>query len=168
MGLRDRAIAGAEAGAVAAAGVAFAFFLMDVIHLQPLSTPTALSGAVLGPAGFELDVSFLSGPLAVVSLGLRLAAFTLLHFLTLALVGAAAAVFLDWRSLAGSLSKGALVLGALCTAVFYGVSLISESTLALESPGFRAVVIANVFAGLLIGGFLWVSNLPDEVAEASD
>ncbi len=168
MGLRDRATRGAEAGVIAAAGVAFAFFLMDVAHLQPLSTPIALSGAVLGPGGFEFDVAFMSGPLAVVALAYRLLTFTLLHFLTFALIGAAAAVFLDWRSLVGSLSKGAVVIGALCSAVFYGSSLLSESTLALETPGLRAVLIANVFAGLLIGGFLWASNLPDEVGEGSD
>mgnify|MGYP000654489896 CR=1 FL=1 len=38
MGMFGRAICGAKAGAVAAAGVALSFFVLDLIQFQPLAT----------------------------------------------------------------------------------------------------------------------------------
>lgn len=55
--------------------------------MQPIGTPGALSGAVFGPAGLEWDFTSLSGLVAVLSTAFRIMTFTLLHFLTFALVG---------------------------------------------------------------------------------
>ena len=45
MGMFGRAISGAKAGSIAAAGVALSFFVLDLIQFQPLATPGVLSGA---------------------------------------------------------------------------------------------------------------------------
>ena len=92
-----RAIKGAEAGAIAAAGVALSFFVLDLIRFQPLATPGALSGAVYGPAGFEWDLTSVSGLLSGLSMAYRIASFTILHFLAFALAGVFVALRFDWK-----------------------------------------------------------------------
>ena len=87
-----RAIRGAEAGAIAAAGVALSFFVLDLIQFQPLGTPGALSGAVFGPAGLEWDLTTMAGLLAGLTTAYRIATFTVVHFLSFALVGVLASL----------------------------------------------------------------------------
>ena len=92
-----RAVRGAQAGAIAAAGVALSFFFLDLIRFQPMATPGALSGAVYGPAGFDWDLTSVSGLLASLSIAYRIATFTILHFLAFALVGVFASLQFDWK-----------------------------------------------------------------------
>ena len=159
MGMYDRAVRGAQAGAIAAGGIALSFFVLDLIRLQPLATPGALSGAVLGPAGFELNLTSMSGLLAVLSTAYRIATFTVLHFLAFALVGVLVSLLFDWKPLAGLMRL--LVVAALCTGVFYGIAAVSSSVVALESVGVGAVVAVNCFAAILLVGYLHVANMPE-------
>ena len=156
MGKYDRAVRGAEAGAIAAGGVALSFFVLDLIRLQPLATPGALSGAVFGPAGFELDLTSLSGLVAGLSTAYRIATFTILHF---ALVGVLASLLFDWKYLAGL--KRLLAVAALCTAAFYGTVSVSGSVVALESVGPGMVVAVNLFAAILLVGYLHLAHMPE-------
>ena len=110
-----RVVRGAKAGAVAAAGVALSFFVLDLLRLQPLAAPGTLSGAVIGPTGFELDLTSYSGVIAAVSIAYRLATFTAFHFLAFALVGALTSILFDWKPLAGL--NRLLAVAVLCTAV---------------------------------------------------
>ena len=96
MGKYDRAVRGAEAGAIAAGGVALSFFVLDLIRFQPVGTPGALSGAVFGPGGLEWDLTTMSGFLAGLVTAYKITTFTLLHFLTFALVGVFASLAFDW------------------------------------------------------------------------
>ena len=93
-----RAIKGAQAGACAAAAVALSFFVLDLVRLQPLATPGFLSGAVFGPAGLEWDLTSWSGFVAGLVTAYKITTFTLLHFLTFALVGVFASLALDWKN----------------------------------------------------------------------
>ena len=101
MEMFGRTIRGAQAGAIAAGGVALSFFVLDLIRLQPLGTPGALSGAVFGPGGLEWDLTTMSGFLAGLVTAYRIASFTLLHFLSFALVGVLASFLFDWKHGAG-------------------------------------------------------------------
>ena len=159
MGTYDRAVRGAQAGAIAAGGIALSFFVLDLIRFQPLATPGALSGAVLGPAGFELDLTSMSGLVAGLSTAYRIATFTILHFLAFALVGVLASLLFDWKHLAGL--KRLLAVAALCTAAFYGTVTVSGSVVALESMGPGTVVAVNLFAAILVVGYLHLANMPE-------
>jgi len=98
MGMFGRAICGAKAGAVAAAGVTLSFFVLDLIQFQPLATAGALSGAAFGPtAGVELDLASVSGVIAGLATAFRIATFTVVHFLMFSLVGISASLIFAYR-----------------------------------------------------------------------
>ena len=73
-----RAVRGAQAGAFAAAGVALAFFVLDLVRLQPLATPGFLSGAVLAPAGLQWDLTGMSDLIAGLETAYMITPITLL------------------------------------------------------------------------------------------
>ncbi len=149
MGIFGRALRGAEAGAIAALGVALSFFVLDLIRLQPLATPGALSGAAFGPGGLELDLTSMSGLVAGLSTAFRIATFTVLHFLAFALVGVVASFLFDWKRRAGL--EQLLTVAVLCTAAFSATGAVSGSVVALESLGPVTVGGVNLFAALLLG-----------------
>ncbi len=165
----SRAVKGAEAGAIAAAGVALSFFVLDLIQFQPLATPGALSGAVYGPAGFEWDLTSVSGLLAGLSVAYRIATFTILHFLTFALVGVVAALYFDWKEWGGL--KPLLAVAALCTAAFSATAVFSATVaglnmvIALESLGVVSVVGVNLLGAFLLVGYLRLVNMPEPEEE---
>ena len=160
-----RAIRGAEAGAVAAAGVALTFFVLDLLRLQPLGTPGALSGAVFGPAGLEWDLTTLSGLFAGLSTAFRIATFTVVHFLAFALVGVFAALRFDWKHWGGF--KPLLAVAALCTVAFTATAAFSATVsglglvVALEALGPVVIVGVNFLAATLLVGYLRLVHMPD-------
>ena len=169
-----RALKGAEAGAIAAAGVALSFFVLDLMRFQPLATPGALSGAVYGPAGFDWDLSSVSGLLAGLSVAYRIATFTVLHFLAFALVGVLAALRFDWKHWGGF--KSLLAVAALCTVAFTATAafsaIVSGLGLVVVFEVLRpvAVVGVNFLAAILLVGYLRLANMPDpeETPDAGD
>jgi len=160
-----RALKGAEAGAIAAAGVALSFFVLDLMRFQPLATPGALSGAVYGPAGFDWDLSSVSGLLAGLSVAFRIATFTVLHFLAFALVGVFAALRFDWKHWTGF--KPLLAVAALCTVAFTATAAFSATVsglglvVALEALGPVVIVGVNFLAATLLVGYLRLVHMPD-------
>jgi predicted exporter len=154
-----RAIRGAEAGAVAAVGVALSFFVLDLIRIQPMGTPGTLSGAVFGPAGLEWDFTTMSGFVAGLLTAFRITTFTLLHFLSFALVGVLASVLFDWRRGVGL--KALLAVAVLCTVAFSATVAGSGSVVGLETLGPITVVGVNLFAALLLAGFLRLAAMPE-------
>ena len=154
-----RAVKGAEAGALTAAGVALSFFVLDLIGFQPMATPGALSGAVYGPAGFDWDLTSVSGLLAGLSIAYRITTFTILHFLAFALVGVLASLQFDWKHRVGL--KPLLVVAVLCTLAFSATVAASGSVVALESLGPVTIVGMNLFAAILLVGFLRLANMPE-------
>ncbi len=154
-----RAVKGAQAGAVAAAGVALSFFVLDLLRFQPLATPGFLSGAVYGPSGLEWDFTSMSGVIAGLVTAYRITTFTLLHFLSFALVGVFAALNFDWKHRIGL--KALLAVAVLCTAAFSVTVAAWGSLVALESLGPVTVVGMNLFAAILLVGFLRLANMPE-------
>ena len=159
MDIIGRAVRGAQAGAVAAAGIALSFFFLDLIRLQPLGTPGALSGAVLGPAGFEWDFTSMSGFIAGLSTAYRIATFTVVHFLSFALVGVLASLLFDWKN--GGVLKPLLAVMVLCAAAFSATVAGSGSVVALASLGAVAVVAVSLFAAILVVGYLRLAAMPE-------
>jgi hypothetical protein len=159
MKLFERALRGVEAGAIAAAGMALSFFILDLVRLEPLATVGTLSGALPGPGATTLDLTNLSGVVAAVSTGLRIAAFGFGHFLAFMLAGVLASVLFDWRRL-GGVGRFA-VLAALCIGAFYASVAWSNSVVAVESVGVPLVVGVNLFAAALLGFGLHVAALPE-------
>jgi hypothetical protein len=159
MSIFGRAIRGAEAGAAAAVGVALSFFVLDLIQIQPMGTPGALSGAVFGPAGLEWDLTTMSGIIAGLSTAFRITTFTLLHFLTFALAGVLASFLFDWKQ--GVSLKSLLGVAVLCAAAFSATLAASGSVVGLESLGPFRVGGVILFAALLLAGFLRLAALPE-------
>jgi len=154
-----RAIKGAQAGACAAAAVALSFFVLDLVRLQPLATPGFLSGAVFGPAGLEWDLTSWSGFVAGLVTAYKITTFTLLHFLTFALVGVFASLAFDWKN--RTAFKPLLAVAVLCTTAFAVTVAVSASFVALESLGPLTVVIVNLFAAFVLAGYLRLANMPE-------
>ncbi len=152
----SRTIRGAEAGAAAA--VALSFFVFDLVRLQPLGTPGALSGALMGP-GREWDFTSFAGFIAGLLMAYRIATFTAVHFLTFAFVGILASVLFDWKNGAGL--KPLLAVAGLCVAAFATTVLGAGSAVALKSLGPLAVVSIGIFAALLVVGYLRLASMPE-------
>ena len=159
MGRAGRVVRGVKAGTVAATGVALSFFVLDVLTVQPLASPGALSGAVVGPTGFELDLASYSGVIATVSMAYRLAMFTALHFLAFGFVGVLTSILFDWKSLAGL--RRLLAVAILCTAAFYGTAALAGSGVLVQSLQLWAVLAVNLLAATLIVGYLHLANVRD-------
>lgn len=166
MGMFGRAISGAKAGAVAAAGVALSFFVLDLIQFQPLATAGVLSGAAFGPAASELDLTSVSGVIAGLATAFRIATFTVLHFLMFALVGILASLLFDWRQPTGL--RPLLVVAALCAAAFSGTIAMSGSVVALEYLGPSALIAASFLAGVLLCGYLRLAAMPEPEETPTD
>lgn len=159
MGMFGRAIRGAEAGTVAAVGVALSLFVLDLIRLESMGAPGALSGAVFGPAGLEWDLTTMSGLIAGLSTAFRIATFTLLHFLSFALVGVLASFLFDWRRGVGL--KALLAVAVLCTMAFSATLAGSGSVVTLQALGPVTVGGVSLFAALLLAGFLRLAAMPE-------
>ena len=162
MGILERSIRGAQAGAVAAAGVALSFFVLDLMRLQPMGTLGTISGAFFGPGGFEpfeVEVTNLSGVVGGLATAFKIATFTAVHFLAFALVGVLASLLFDWKSGAGL--KPLLVVAVLCTLAFSATVAGSGSLVALESVGPVAIVGVNLLAAMLLVGYLRLAAMPE-------
>ncbi len=159
MSILGRTVRGAMAGAIAAGAVALSFFVLDLIRFQPLGTPGALSGAVFGPAGLEWDLTTISGLLAGLTTAFQIGTFTVVHFLTFALVGILASFLFDWKH--GGGLKSLLAVAVLCTAAFSATVAGSSSIVALESLGPVMVGGVNLFAALLLVGYLRLAAMPE-------
>lgn len=163
MRLRHRVVAGCEAGLLAGASVIVIFLLRDLISVQPLSTPVALTGRWFGSGGVEMDLTLLAKITAVMGFGTRLVAYTLFHFLAFVCLGVAAAVMLRFNgSWIASLSRGAVFGVSACSLVYYGGAIVAEFAVTSGTPALGAILGTNLMAGVIIGGFLhWTAVLQD-------
>ncbi len=149
-----RAEGGAAGGLMGAVAVAFIFFIDGAIRLHPLAVPSALTsawfaGAGAGssaPSGLSLDFASL----------LHLLVYTIAHLLTFAAVGVGAAFVVDGSRFWKSVGIGAIYAGVVCTALLYLVGSIRNTPVALDVLGLQRVLLANMLAGAMIGGALYV------------
>lgn len=138
---------GVVAGLLGGTAVAVFFFLVDVAQGDPFRTPAFLAEVVLGGTGTA------GGLLAI-------ALFTLLHLLVFAGIGAGAVLLFRWAELPQNLLLGA-VYGLCASSVIFYASLIVTGVDALPSPWWSAVLVGNLLAGLVMGGYLhWVGPRP--------
>jgi hypothetical protein len=162
MRITKRIEAGTEAGLVAGVGVVALFLVQDVLHLQPLSTPEALSGAFFGPIGIPIASPEMAGLAGMVFTGGQITIYTVLHFLTFGILGVISAYVLNGRSWLGMVAGGALFGLTACTLVFYGSRLLAGSPFVLEGLTLTSVLLANAFAGALMGFVLEVNAVYEE------
>lgn len=138
---------GVIAGVLGGTAVVLFFFGLDLLHGDPFRTPAYLASAVFGGAGTEAGAGLI-------------VAFTALHYVVFAVLGAAAVILFRWAGLPQNLLLGAVYGLFVCSVLFY-LSLIVTGTTVLPAPWWPSVLAGNLLAGLVMGGYLhWVGPKP--------
>jgi len=150
--------AGVRAGLLAGGFVAATFFVTDLARLQPLATPTALSGALIGSVAASSVPRILTSGIAIVSFGGHLASITLVHFLAFAALGAASV--LAFRALEVPLNAwtGAVYGFAGFSLVFYAATWLTNASSVVELPSLGSVLLVNLLAGAVMGGYFQLAS----------
>jgi hypothetical protein len=157
--LLERAPAGAAGGLTAAIVIAILFFVEGAIHLHPLGVPVALASGMLGGGSSSAGAS---GQVdSVVILAIQVLAYTVLHLLTFAAVGALAAFVVDasavWTSVLGGIAYASVAY----TGLLYAARWIVDAPVALDVLGLPRVLAANAVAGAIIGIALYLAEHGD-------
>jgi len=144
---------GIMAGICGAATIILWFLLLDVLAGHPLYTPNML-GTALFKGGSGLM------PLAHVELSLGIVgAFTALHWLVFALIGALASLLLALAEHNPNLGFGVLLFFILSTeGLVGGVMMFAEPV--LHALAWQSVLVGNLFAAVTMGGYLWRRHAP--------
>lgn len=161
MDVRTRVSQGIHAGLLAGVAVALFFFVADLIRLEPLATPLALQRSFLGPGGSPIDLPVVAEVAAVGAFAVRLLAFTIVHLLTFAVLGAGAGLVLLGRKPGACALTGAFYGLVVCSLVFYGSILVTGAHLVTAVPGVLPVAGANLAAGAVMGAYLGLAPRPD-------
>lgn len=130
--LKHGVIGGLAAGAV----LAVLFYFYDLGQGEPLRTPAFLFGALIGRNGLEPTFGVV-------------AAYTAIHFLVWAGLGALAAVVIEWADLPRNILIGAAYGLFACSLVFYG-GLVVTGAEVLRAPAWPAVFFGNAIAGMVM------------------
>jgi hypothetical protein len=154
------AISGVQAGLLSGTFVAMFFFVGDLIHLAPLSTPSALMQKLSlqeipqDGGSTSLDLAAMSEVASRLSLGGGLLALTTLHLLAFALLAVAAVAFFEWYQLPLNAATGA-VWGLVVYSLVFELSMATASPdLVVGVPGFWSVAGVNLLAGAIMGGYV--------------
>jgi len=157
MKVYQRVINGAEAGLLGGASVVLVFLVGDVMRLAPVETPTLLAAELFGMRVSGAESGLIATTVGTVVTGIRLLAYTVLHFCAFALAGVGGAFLLGTRSLGTSVVAGALYGSGACSAIFYGCRWVSDAApVALEGVTTLTVVVVNGVAGAVIGSALYL------------
>lgn len=136
---------GVTAGAIGAAGVAFWFFVVDLVAGQPLHTPGVLGKAMLSVLGHGIEHGVL----------FNAAAYTVFHLLAFVGVGLLASELLDVTRRVPQLAAGLLLLFAVFEVGFYFVATLLSAPAILGALAWYQILAANLLASVLVGGYLW-------------
>jgi hypothetical protein len=128
------------AGVLAAAALALWFFAIDLIRNRPFFTPDFMARVLLGRE------SGLAGTRGIVG-------FTILHFLSFALVGIAVAWLLQRTGIRPRILLGA-VLGFLLFDIVFYVGVILAGANIVTRLGWPQVLVGNFLAGLILMAYL--------------
>lgn len=138
---------GVIAGVLGGTAVVLFFFGLDTFQGDPFRTPAFLADAVLGNGGVRPGVGLI-------------VAFTALHYLVFAALGAGAVLLFRWAGLPQNLLLGAVYGLFVCSILFYA-SLLVTGTRVLPASWWPAVLTGNLLAGLTMGAYLhWVGPTP--------
>ena len=131
---------GALAGIIAAAALALWFFAIDLIRDRPFYTPAFMATALLGRRTVEISPLLIAG-------------YTLVHFASFALVGAAVAWLLEISGIRPRVILGA-VLGFLLFDVAFYVGVTRGGTDVVDRLGWPQVLVGNLLAGMIMLAYL--------------
>lgn len=137
------------------------FLLLDVVHLTPLATPSALSASLFHPAGYEYDTGLMARLATWIGTGFHLATYTVLHFATFAALGVVASLLLRSFGWIGSLVGGVAYGLTACTGVFVLSRSVMDTPVVMESVSIPALLLANGVAGVLLGVGVYLGGRPD-------
>lgn len=136
------------------------FFVGDLIRLAPLSTPAALMWKLSlrelpqDGGGSNLGLAAASDVASWASLGGGLAALTILHLLTFALLAVAAVACFERLHVPMHAATGA-VWGLVVYSLVFELGMVAvHPNLVADVPGFWSVAGANLLAGAVMGGYL--------------
>lgn len=132
---------GVIAGVIGGTIVAVFFFVLDAARGDPFQTPGYLAEAVFGDGGVRPWFNMI-------------AAFTILHYVVFAAIGAGAVVLFRWAGLPQTLLLGALYGLFVCSIIFY-LSLVVRGPEVLPADWWSDVLIGNLLAGIGMGGYLY-------------
>jgi len=164
MGIYTRIVRGAEAGAITAGAIETSLFVLDLVRLRPLATPTTLAGAGMSPGGMALDLTNWSGVVSAAWTTYQISMLTLAHFVAFALAGIAASLAFDWKRSGGAGRFG--VLAALCAVALFATVAFSSSVVNLGSLGLWMVLGMVVLSPAILGSILRVLSMPEEALGA--
>lgn len=145
---------GIQAGMLAGSAVVILFFLLDLLRLQPLATPNALIDSVLIPGGILLDTPVLSRVVSLVMFAGNLLTLTILHFLAFSCLGLGAVWGCEECGVKLNILSGALFGITVGSLLFYGSLSLGGSHVLANLPGPGMVLLANMTAGAVMGGFV--------------
>lgn len=153
MSVLKRIEVGVQAGLMAGAVVAAAFFVADLARLTPLATPISLSTSFLGPNFTPMDSPLLFNTVALLSFGGHLAAVTLAHLAAFATLGALAVVICHAFDLPLNLLTAALYGLVVFSLAFYAAAWLTNAAGVVDLPSIRSVLLVNLLAGAVMGGY---------------
>ena len=158
MSSSSRLTRGLQGGLLAGATVAAFYFVGDLFHLAPLSTPTALGHAFLGPWAVELDFPIISQAANVVMYGARLLTVTALHFFAFGLLTVGAVWLFDRFDVPLNIVSGAVFgLVGYTTVIGIGLAMVSASVVA-GLPGIGSAAVANLLGGGVMGLYMQIGD----------
>lgn len=131
---------GLVAGVLGGATVVLFFFALDLVQGELFRTPRDLADFLFG------------GGDGVTSGGL-VAAFTVLHFGAFALLGGGMALLCRWARLPANMLLGGIYGLFVATLLFY-LSLLLTGAEVLQAPPWPGVLVGNLLAGFVMGGYL--------------
>ena len=163
-----RAETGAVAGLLAAVVVAILFLIEGALRLHPLAVPAELSSGLFGGGGRGTQALRPVGSVIIFGVEfLEIVAYTVLHLLAFAAVGAVAAFVLDLSRMWTSALGGALFASITCTGLMYLVRWAVDTPVALDVLGLPRVLLTNALAGAVIGVSVYLTEPHDPPAQAA-
>jgi hypothetical protein len=145
---------GLVGGIAAGTVVVVWFFVVDLLSGQPLQTPVLLARTVLEVDPADGAAAFTSWPMAL--------AYTGMHFMVFALLGAAMAVVLYALKVAPRLLLGAAFGLGILSGTYYVVLLVTGSNVLHVLPA------AHVLGANLLGGMVFMAWLHRAMQERED
>ena len=159
MSSSSRLTRGMWGGLLAGTTVAAFYFVSDLLHLAPLSTPTALGHAFLGAWAVELDFPIIISQVAIgVVYGAKLLTLIALHFLAFGLLTVGAVVLFDRYDLPLNIVSGAVFgLVGYTTVIGIGLAMVSDPVVA-GLPGIGSAAVANLLGGGVMGLYMQIGD----------
>jgi hypothetical protein len=154
LNVRSHLVHGLLGGLAAGAVVVVWFFVVDLLSGQPLQTPVLLARTVLEVDPADGGAALTSWPMAL--------AYTGMHFMVFALLGAAMAIVLHVLKVSPRLLLGAAFGLGILSGTYYAVLLVTGSNVLHVLPA------AHVLGANLLGGMVYMAWLHRATHERED